>query len=83
MTTHEYEIKLNLNEQRMALMSLAESVNKSYVSTKKMRKLRESEKAMALASLATKHTALLMAVDRLDMAISLWNKGLRDAVPMS
>jgi hypothetical protein len=69
MTTHEYEIKLNLNEQRMALMSLVESINKSYASTKKKRSLRLSEKAMALSSLATKQIAVLMAVDRIDEAL--------------
>lgn len=61
-----YEKELNLNEQRMALMSLVDSVQRSIESTQRLRKIRESERAMSLTSLHTKAVALRMAVDRID-----------------
>ena len=66
MTTYKYEVVLNLNEQRMALVSLADSLNQAFKATKRKRNLRDSEKAMALSSIRTKQIAVQMAVDRID-----------------
>ena len=75
MTTHEYEIKLNLNEQRMALMSLCDSLGQSVKAVNRKRNMRPSEKAMSVSSLKIKHTALLMAVDRIDAELKAQIEG--------
>jgi len=75
MTTHEYEIKLNLNEQRMALSSLVDSVSRSIKSTRLKRNILPSEKAMAVSSLVVKSTALCMAIDRIDAELKAQIEG--------
>lgn len=75
MTQRVYDIKLNLNEQRMALASLVDSVSRSIKSTQRKRNIRPSEKAMAVSSLLTKSTALCMAIDRIDAELKVQNAG--------
>jgi hypothetical protein len=64
--THKYEIELNLNEQRVALMELVRMLATSMRGIDRKRNMRLSEQAMAKASFATKIVALRMAVDRID-----------------
>lgn len=63
---YKYEIELNLNEQRMALMTLVDMLGTSMRGIERKRNMRLSEKAMAKASFATKIVALKMAVDEID-----------------
>jgi len=57
---------MNLNEQRMALSSLLDSIYRSAEAIRRKRKMRDSEKAMSLGSLEMKATALRMAVAQID-----------------
>jgi hypothetical protein len=68
----KYDIELNLNEQRMALMTLVDMLATSMRGIDRKRNMRLSEKAMAKASFATKIVAIRMAVDKIDAELKAW-----------
>jgi len=59
--THKYEIELNLNEQRMALMTMVDQLMRQY-----RKRWKASEIMMTKAMLSRHIIALHMAVDRID-----------------
>jgi hypothetical protein len=69
----KYDIELNLNEQRMALMTLVDMLGTSMRDIERKRNMRLSEKAMAKAAFATKIVALKMAVDEIDARLKVQN----------
>jgi hypothetical protein len=66
MTAVRYEVDLNLNEQRMALMGAVDATGQLITAVRRKRSMRESEKAMSIASYKRRRVALLMAVERID-----------------
>ena len=66
--THKYEIELNLNEQRMALMTMVDQLMRQY-NTVHRKRWKASEIMMTKAMLSRHIIALHMAVDRIDEAL--------------
>jgi hypothetical protein len=66
---NRYEVDLNLNEQRMALMTAVDGIGALIAAVRRKRSMRESEKAMTIASYKRRRAALLMAIERLDVEI--------------
>jgi hypothetical protein len=62
---NKYELVMNLNEQRMALMTIVDQLTRQYNTVDRRRWL-QSEKLMTKAMLSRHIIALRMAVDRID-----------------
>ena len=67
-----FEVPLNLNEQRMALMTMVDQLMRQYCTVDRKR-WRTSEKVMAQAQISRHIVALKMAVDRIDEALKVQN----------
>ena len=70
-----YEVDLNLNEQRMALMTAIEATGQLIGAIHRKRNMRNSEKAMSIASYKRRRVAMLMAVERIDAELKAQNAG--------
>jgi predicted FMN-binding regulatory protein PaiB len=67
-----YEVPLNLNEQRMALMTMLDQLTRQYFTVDRKR-WNMSEKVMTKAQLSRHIVALRMAVDRIDALLKVQN----------
>lgn len=71
-----YKVDLNLNEQRMAIMTVVDQLTRVYNGVHRKRSMRASEIAMTKAALERRIVSLHMAVDRIDMLLKEQNEGL-------
>ena len=69
---NKYEIELNLNEQRMALMTMVDQLMRQY-NTVHRKRWKGREIMMTKAMLSRHIIALHMAVDRIDEALKVQN----------
>ena len=69
----DYPIELNLNEQRMAIMTVIDQLTRQYYTVDRKRSMRPSEKAMTKGAILRHTVALQMAVYRIDELLKIQN----------